>query len=125
MNTQLTSRLALAVVAAFLFSTTAESQARAYGVTSGGRAYAVGPRGAAVAGPNGAAAVGRYGGAAAVGPHGGVAVRGPVAYPSTYIRTIPAGYRTVYYGGYNCFYVGGIYYRPVIYQGTTVYVVVN
>jgi hypothetical protein len=31
----------------------------------------------------------------------------------------------MYYGGYNCFFVGGIYYRPVIYEGATVYVVVD
>ena len=37
---------------------------------------------------------------------------------------VPAGYTTVYYGGYNCFFVGGVYYRPEFYQGNTVYVVV-
>jgi len=38
---------------------------------------------------------------------------------------VPAGYSTVFYGGYNCFFVGGVYYRPEFYQGSTVYVVVS
>ena len=78
----------------------------------------------------GAVAVG--GGGAVVATRGAVAVAGPngvavVARPlaGTYIRTIPVGYRTVVYGGYSCYYVGGIYYRPEFYEGTTVYVVVD
>jgi hypothetical protein len=35
------------------------------------------------------------------------------------------GYTVVYYGGYQCYYVGGIYYRPVIYGGSTAYVIVR
>lgn len=42
-----------------------------------------------------------------------------------YLRTVPAGYSTVVYGGYSCYFVGGVYYRAVMYQGATVYVVVN
>jgi hypothetical protein len=29
------------------------------------------------------------------------------------------------YRGYNCRFVGGVYYRPVMYQGTSVWVVVH
>jgi hypothetical protein len=45
--------------------------------------------------------------------------------PAGYVRVVPAGYRTVVYRGYNCRYVGGVYYRPVMYQGSAVYVVVR
>ncbi len=104
-----------------------------------GRTAAATPRGAAVAGPNGAAVSGRYGaaavgpngaavsgryGAAAVGPNGGVAVAAR-PLPTGYIRTVPSGYRPVVYRGYNCYFVGGIYYRAVFYQGATVYVIVS
>jgi hypothetical protein len=115
-----------------------------YHGSGGGSAY-VGPRGAVAqgpngnvaaanryggavaAGPNGAVARGAHGGVAAVGPNGGVVAARPVAapLPAGYIRTVPVGYRPVYYGGYNCMFVGGIYYRPVMYQGATVYVVVR
>jgi hypothetical protein len=114
----------------------------AVGETAGGRYGAATDRGVAVAGPNGAAAAGRYGavaagpeGAAAVGRYGGTTavttssaavVRTPAvaSLPSGYIRTVPVGYTTVVYGGYSCMFVGGVYYRPVIYGGETVYVVV-
>lgn len=115
---------------------------------AGGNKVAANRRGgAAYSGPNSAGAVNRYGGATAVSNSGDVYRRGggvvarpvaplpariapPVApvvapLPAGYIRVVPAGYRTVAYRGYNCFYVGGIYYRPVMYQGTTVYVVVQ
>lgn len=125
MKTLLPYRLALAALAAFLF-TTVQCHARAYGVTAGGRAYAAGPRGVAVAGPNGSAVAGRRS-VAVAGPNGATVARRPVAapLPAGYIRTVPVGYRTVYYGGYNCYFVGGVYYRAVMYQGDTIYVVVN
>ena len=41
-----------------------------------------------------------------------------------YIPVLPAGYRAAVYGGYNCFVAGGVYYRPIIYSGQTVYVIV-
>jgi hypothetical protein len=102
-----------------------------------GRTAAVGQRGAAYAGPNGAAASGRYGTAAVT--NNGTAYAGrytasgaavatrPVAapLPAGYIRAVPAGSQTVFYGGYNCSYIGGVYYRPVFYGGATVYVVVR
>jgi len=86
-----------------------------------------GPRGAAVVGPDRAAAVTRRG-VAVTGPHGTAVARRPVAVaplPRGYVRVVPTGYRTVVYRGYNCRFVGGIYYRPIMYQGTTVYVVVD
>lgn len=112
---------------------------------AGGNKVAANRRGgAAYSGPNSAGAVNRYGGATAVSNNGNVYRRGggvaarPVAVrpvrvappvvtplPAGYIRVVPPGYRRVVYRGYNCFYVGGIYYRPVMYQGTTVYVVVQ
>ena len=122
-----------------------------YTTERGGTAY-VGPRGvaaegangnkaaanryggAAYSGPNSAGAVNRYGGATAVTNSGDVYRRGggvaaapvhPAAFPAGYIRTVPVGYTTVVYGGYSCRYVAGVYYRPVIYQGSTVYVVVR
>lgn len=105
--------------------------------------------GAAYSGPNSAGAVNRYGGATAVTNDGDVYRRGggavpaarPVAVapvrvaaptavvvaplPSGYIRTVPAGSRRIVYRGYNCYFVGGIYYRAVMYEGATVYVVVT
>ena len=115
-----------------------------YHGSGGGSAY-VGPRGAVAQGPNGnVAAANRYGGAVAAGPNGAVA-RGataglprwrrmaawsrrapwpPRCLPATSGRFPPAT-APVYYGGYNCMFVGGVYYRPVMYQGATVYVVVR
>ncbi len=57
-----------------------------------------------------------YGGVAAVRVHPALGVG--------YIHTIPPGYRMAWYGGYNCYFVGGVYYRPEFYEGRTVYVVV-
>jgi len=87
-------------------------------------------RGVAVArGPRGGTAVavggGYRGGVAYRGAgYGGVHVAAVGVRPGAYIRTIPPGYRAVYYGGYNCYYVGGVYYRATFYQGSTVYVIV-
>ncbi len=93
-----------------------------------------GPRGAAVVGNDRAVAVTRRG-VAVAGPNGVAVTRRPVAVaprpvvvaplPVGYIRVVPAGYRTVVYRGYPCRYVGGVYYRPVMYQGTTVYVTID
>ncbi|HVE16411.1 MAG TPA: hypothetical protein VNB29_06725 [Chthoniobacterales bacterium] len=116
-----------------------------YNTSRGGSAY-VGPRGAAAQGANGrAAATGRYGSVYS-GPNA-TAVSGHHYYGSTtsvghysstsvthygsttvsggYLRTVPVGARPVVYGGYHCYVAGGVYYRPVFYGGTTVYVVVN
>ena len=56
--------------------------------------------------------------------YGGVRVGAVGVRPGGYIRHIPPGYRMAWYGGYNCYYTGGVYYRPTFYQGSTVYVVV-
>jgi hypothetical protein len=139
MKTILTPTRALLACAALIL-TVSIADARVYGVAtrgtvyrgSGGGAAYVGPRGAVAQGPNGnVVAANRYGGAVVAGPnaavvrggYGGAAVVAPL--PGGYVRTVPVGYRPVYYGGYNCMYVGGIYYRPVMYQGSTVYVVVR
>jgi hypothetical protein len=90
-----------------------------------------GYRGGAVVGHDRAVVATRRG-FVATGPNATVVGRRPIApvrvvapIRGAYIRTIPAGYSRMYYGGYNCFFVGGIYYRPVIYEGATVYVVVD
>lgn len=100
------------------------------GETAGGSKYAAGQRGAAYSGPNSAGAVSRYGGAAVT--TGGAVYTRPATttvvattLPAGYIRVVPTGYTTVVYRGYSCRYVGGIYYRAVMYQGATVYVVVR
>ena len=100
-----------------------------------GRSAAVTARGAAVAGPNGAAVSGRYG-AAAVTTNGAVyacrtgtavVTTGPVVapLPAGYITAVPVGAPTFIVYGYNCYFINGIYYRPVFYGGATVYVPVT
>jgi hypothetical protein len=96
--------------------------------TSGGAYAAVATRPVATTLPvSGVAAATRP--VATTLPAGGAAVATPpvaTTLPAGYISTVPAGYTTtVMHGGYSCSYVGGIYYRPVFYEGTTVYVVVN
>jgi len=43
--------------------------------------------------------------------NGGAAYAG-YYHGAGYVRTIPGAYRPVVYGGYNCYYAAGIYYRP-------------
>jgi len=95
MKTILPYRLVLAALAVFL--TTAEG--------IGFRGVGFGARGVGVVGVRGVAVAGMAAGA--------------------YYHALPLGYRAAFYGGYNCYYAGGIYYRPVIYGGQTVYVVVQ
>jgi hypothetical protein len=45
--------------------------------------------------------------------------------PHGYIAALPGGYRAVYVSGARYYTVGGIYYRPQIYGGRTVYVRVH
>jgi hypothetical protein len=79
------------------------------------------------------AARGAYGGVAVAGRgygYGAVAYRGGyyggvARLPAGYYGAVPGAYRAVYYGGYNCYYAGGVYYRPAFYQGNTVYIVVR
>jgi hypothetical protein len=62
---------------------------------------------------------------AGVAPGAGVGAPGAGVLPKGYVRVVPTGYTTVYYGGYWCAYVDGVYYRPVYYEGTIVYVMVT
>ena len=94
-----------------------------------GRTAVATDRGAAVAGPNGAAVSGRYG-TAAVGQNGAVYAGGAVVatgvpLPRGYITAVPVGAPTFVVYGYNCYFINGVYYRPVFYGGTTVYVPVT
>ena len=108
--------------------------------TAGGTKAAAGARGTAYSGDNVKAATGRRGAAysgpnssgvtthrvtAVEGPNNSAVAIRPAPLPAGHIRTVPAGYRKVAYRGYSCLYVGGIYYRPVIYGGETVYVIVQ
>src|SRR6266566_2713645 len=89
-----------------------------------GQAYArgrvgVGRVGVGVAGVG----IGRVG-VAGVGIAPGLAVAA-ATLPRGYYAAVPAGYSTVVYHGSSCRYVGGIYYRAVMYQGSTAWVVVT
>ena len=147
MKTSLKISRAMAM-GAMLLGTAALAQADVYGVrgprgaavVGEDRAAAVTRRGVAVSGPNGTAVARRP---VAVAPRPVVVAPAPVVVaprpvvvapapvvvaaplPAGYVRVVPAGYRTVAYRGYNCRYVGGVYYRPVMYQGSAVYVVVR
>ncbi len=147
MKTSLKISRAMAM-GAMLLGMAAVAQADVYGVrgprgaavVGEDRAAAVTRRGVAVSGPNGTAVARRP---VAVAPRPVVVAPAPVVVaprpvvvapapvvvaaplPVGYVRVVPAGYRTVVYRGYNCRYVGGVYYRPVMYQGSAVYVVVR
>ena len=126
----------LAVTVAAVLMTgqaTARPGAGAGGAASGGaRGAGVGGAGAGpghVGGAAGGAGVGFHGagaGARGVGVAPGVGVGSPGVgvLPRGYYAATPAGYRLVNYGGYTCRYVNGVYYRAVMYQGQTVWVVV-
>lgn len=90
-----------------------------------GRSAAVTDRGAAVVDPNGAAVSGRYGTAYYGGTGGAVVTTGVAPLPAGYITAVPVGAPTFAVSGYNCYFINGIYYRPVFYGGTTVYVPVT
>jgi hypothetical protein len=151
MKTSLKISRAMAM-GAMLLGTAAVAQADVYGVrgprgaavVGEDRAAAVTRRGVAVSGPNGTAVARRPVAPApvvvaprpvvapapvVVAPRPVVVAPAPVVVaaplPAGYVRVVPAGYRTVVYRGYNCRYVGGVYYRPVMYQGSAVYVVVR
>ena len=81
-----------------------------YNGSNGGTAYK-GQNGYAYHGANGNYGAGNY--------HGSY-----VSGNSYYHSSIPSGYVNVYHGGYQCHYVGGIYYRPTYYNGALVYIVV-
>ena len=50
---------------------------------------------------------------------------GGAALPHGYIGVLPGGYRAVVVRGARYYTVGGVYYRPQIYGGRTVYVRVH
>ena len=52
-------------------------------------------------------------------------VAGGGGLPHGYIAVLPGGYRAVYRSGVRYYSVGGVYYRPQIYGGRTVYVRVH
>lgn len=52
-------------------------------------------------------------------------VAGGGGLPHGYIGVLPGGYRAVYVSGARYYTVGGIYYRPQMYGGRTVYVRVH
>ena len=52
-------------------------------------------------------------------------VHGGAALPHGYIAVLPGGYHAVVVSGARYYTVGGIYYRPQIYGGRTVYVRVH
>lgn len=52
-------------------------------------------------------------------------VAGGGGLPHGYIAALPGGYRAVYVSGARYYTVGGIYYRPQMYGGRTVYVRVH
>ena len=150
MKTSLKISRAMAM-GAMLLGMAAVAQADVYGVrgprgaavVGEDRAAAVTRRGVAVSGPNGTAVARRPVAPApvvvaprpvvapapvVVAPRPVVVAPAPVVaapLPAGYVRVVPAGYRSVVYRGYNCRYVGGVYYRPVMYQGSAVYVVVR
>jgi hypothetical protein len=110
------SRIFPVIVCGLLFHSVLSVPAGVYGVA--------GPRGGAVVATR-PAVVARP---VVVAPRPVVVARPAVVAPVLpvgYVRVVPAGYRTVMYRGYNCRFVGGVYYRPVMYQGTSVWVVVR
>ena len=119
-------RLLLSALAILLLCPSAHAGRCVYGVRGDRGAAVAGPRGVAWSGPNSSGAVTRRG--AVVSSDNGVAVAGraiaPVL-PRGYIAAVPVGARPIVYGGFNCYSAGGMYYRPVFYQGATVYVVVD
>lgn len=141
------------LVAAALLAIAAVSHARDYGISSrsvgrgtyytdnrGGSAY-VGPRGFAAQGADGRTVAAADRGAAYAGPNGAAYARGygttytggavvtgttvAAPLPVGYITAVPVGAPTFVVSGYNCYFLNGIYYRPVFYGGTTVYVPVT
>jgi hypothetical protein len=91
--------------------TTDENGAFSWVAAGGGRGFVAAGRGYG------------YGYGYAGARYGAAAYRGGL--PAGYYGGIPGAYRSVCYGGYNCYYAGGVYYRPAFYQGNTVYIVVR
>lgn len=99
------SLFAFPVLVALLLSSVSVVLAQVYGVHR---------RTAVVSGPN-----------RTVVAHQTTVVHGGGGLPHGYIAALPGGYRAVYVSGARYYTVGGIYYRPQIYGGRTVYVRVH
>ena len=93
-----------ALLVTMLLGSASVALAQAYGVR----------RTAVVHGPNRTVVASRT---TVVAGHGGL--------PHGYIPVLPGGYRAVVVSGARYYTVGGIYYRPQIYGGRTVYVRVH
>ena len=113
------SRFLPVIVCGVLFHSVLSVPAGVYGVA--------GPRGGAVVATRPAVVVAPR--PVVVAPRPVVVAPRPVVVapvlPSGYVHVVPAGFRPMMYRGYNCRFVGGVYYRPVMYQGTSVWVVVH
>jgi hypothetical protein len=118
MKILLLHRLILTGLAAFLLTTASSEAARVVA------ARGVGVRGVGVVAvqPVVRAPVART--VATVATVNAVSKATVAATVPAYIPALPAGNRAAAYGGYNCFVAGGVYYRPIIYNGKTVYVIV-
>ena len=93
-----------ALLGALLLSSVSIAMAQVYGVR----------RTAVVHGPNKTVVASRT-----------TVVAGGGGLPHGYIAALPGGYRAVVVSGARYYTVGGIYYRPQIYGGRTVYVRVH
>jgi hypothetical protein len=93
-----------ALLGALLLSGPSIARAQAYGVR----------RTAVVHGPNRTVVASRT-----------TVVAGGGGLPHGYIAALPGGYRAVVVSGARYYTVGGIYYRPQMYGGRTVYVRVH
>lgn len=97
-----TAFVGAALLGALLLSSVPLAMAQVYGVR----------RTAVVSGPNRTVVASKT-----------TVVRGGL--PHGYVATLPGGYRAVVVSGTRYYTVGGIYYRPLIYGGRTVYVRVH
>lgn len=98
------SLFAFIVLGALMLSSVSVALAQVYGVR----------RTAVVSGPNRTVVASRT-----------TVVAGGGGLPHGYVAALPGGYRAVYVSGARYYTVGGVYYRPQIYGGRTVYVRVH
>ena len=104
-----------AIFAAVLLPSVSVVLAQVYGVAK--KTTVVSPHGAAVSKTTVVAGGGTATKTTVVTTGGGL--------PHGYIAVLPGGYRAVTVSGVRYYSVGGIYDRPQMYQGRTVYVVVR
>ena len=91
------------------------------GGVGAGAARVGGVAGVGVAGVGVAGAGAGFRGAG-VAPGVGLGAPGPGVLPHGYYAAVPGAYTTVPCGAGTCRYAGGVYYQPVMYQGTVVWV---